>query len=67
MFRQAELTGAQLGMQIKRILTDKKLLAEMAENSGKIAKPEATGTIVNECIKLLQNSVAHNSGKILAF
>jgi len=67
MFRQAELTGEKLGMEIKRVLTDKKLLAEMAENSGKVAKPEATETIVNECMKLLQNSLAHNNGKILAF
>ncbi|MFC1843492.1 undecaprenyldiphospho-muramoylpentapeptide beta-N-acetylglucosaminyltransferase [Thermodesulfobacteriota bacterium] len=67
MFRQAELTGEKLGMEIKRVLADKKLLAEMAENSGKVAKPGATETIVNECMKLLQNSMAHNNGKILAF
>jgi len=67
MFRQADLTGEKLGLEIKRILTDKKLLAEMAENSGKVAKPEATETIVNACIKLLKTRVVNNTGKILAF
>jgi UDP-N-acetylglucosamine--N-acetylmuramyl-(pentapeptide) pyrophosphoryl-undecaprenol N-acetylglucosamine transferase len=67
MFRQAELTGEKLGTEIKRLLADKILLAEMAENSGKVAKPEATETIVNECMKLLQNRTAVSSGKILAF
>ena len=45
----------------------KKLLAEMAENSGKVAKPEATATIVNACMKLLKSRLADNTGKILAF
>lgn len=67
MFRQKDLTGEKLGLEIKRLMADKKLLAEMAENSGKTAKPEATETIVNECIKLLQDRMAHNTGKILAF
>jgi UDP-N-acetylglucosamine--N-acetylmuramyl-(pentapeptide) pyrophosphoryl-undecaprenol N-acetylglucosamine transferase len=67
MFRQADLTGEKLGMEIKRILEDKKLLAEMAEKSGRIAKPEATETIVNACMELLKNRVADNTGKILAF
>jgi UDP-N-acetylglucosamine--N-acetylmuramyl-(pentapeptide) pyrophosphoryl-undecaprenol N-acetylglucosamine transferase len=67
MFRQAELTGDKLGTEIKRLLADKSLLAEMAENSGKVAKPEATETIVNECMKLLQNRMNESSGKILAF
>lgn len=67
MFRQTDLTGEKLGLEIKRILTDKKLLAEMAGNSGKVAKPEATETIVNACIKLLKSRLADNTGKILAF
>ncbi len=67
MFRQTDLTGEKLGLEIKRILADKKLLAEMAENSGKIAKPEATETIVNACMKLLKSRLADNTGKILAF
>jgi len=67
MFRQTDLTGEKLGLEIKRILADKKLLAEMAENSGKIAKPEATETIVNACIELLKNRMADDAGKILAF
>jgi UDP-N-acetylglucosamine--N-acetylmuramyl-(pentapeptide) pyrophosphoryl-undecaprenol N-acetylglucosamine transferase len=67
MFRQTDLTGEKLGLEIKRILADKKLLAEMAENSGKVAKPEATETIVNACMKLLKSRLADDTGKILAF
>jgi UDP-N-acetylglucosamine--N-acetylmuramyl-(pentapeptide) pyrophosphoryl-undecaprenol N-acetylglucosamine transferase len=67
MFREADLTGEKLGLGIKRILADKKLLAEMAENSGKVAKPEATETIVNACIELLKNRMADHTGKTLAF
>jgi len=67
MFSQADLTGEKLGLEIKRILGDKKILAEMAENSGNLAKPEATETIVNECMALLKNRLAVETGKILAF
>ena len=67
MFQQKDLTGEKLGLEITRILTDKKLLHEMAMNSGKSAKPEATETIVNECMKLLQSKMVENTGKILAF
>ena len=67
MFQQKDLTGEKLGLEITRILNDKKLLHEMAENSGKSAKPEATETIVNECMKLLQSRMTENTGKILAF
>jgi UDP-N-acetylglucosamine--N-acetylmuramyl-(pentapeptide) pyrophosphoryl-undecaprenol N-acetylglucosamine transferase len=67
MFRQADLTGDKLGMEIKRVLEDKKLLAEMADNSGKVARPEATDTIINACMKLLKNRLDTATGKILAF
>jgi len=67
MFRQADLTGDKLGMEIKRVLEDKKLLAEMAENSGKVARPEATDTIINACMELLKNRLDSATGKILAF
>ena len=67
MFKQEDLTGEKLGLEIKQLLADKKLLTEMAENSGKIAKPEATETIVNACMELLKNRVADHTGKILAF
>src|SRR5210317_613524 len=45
MFRQADLTGEKLGMEIIRILGDKETLAEMAVKSGNLAKPKATETI----------------------
>ncbi len=67
MFRQADLTGDKLGMEIKRVLEDKKLLAEMADNSGKVARPEATDTIINACMELLKNRLDGATGKILAF
>ena len=67
MFRQADLTGEKLGMEIKRVLGNKEILTEMSKNSGNLAKPEATETIVNACMTLLKNRVAVDTGKILAF
>lgn len=58
MFRQSELTGEKLGNEISRLLNDKKLLHEMADKSGKLAKPEATATIVNTCLDLLKSRMA---------
>jgi UDP-N-acetylglucosamine--N-acetylmuramyl-(pentapeptide) pyrophosphoryl-undecaprenol N-acetylglucosamine transferase len=67
MFKQSELNGEKLGMTIKRLLADTELLAAMAAKSGRIAKPEATGTIVNACLELLKGKIQENTGKILAF
>jgi len=67
MFTQSELDGKKLGQEIKKLLTDTKLLAEMAENSGKAAKPEATETIISSCMELLKDNLQENNGKILAF
>jgi UDP-N-acetylglucosamine--N-acetylmuramyl-(pentapeptide) pyrophosphoryl-undecaprenol N-acetylglucosamine transferase len=67
MFKQSELDGEKLGMEITRLLGDTKLLAEMAANSGKVAKPEATATIINGCMELLKDKLPENTGKILAF
>ncbi|KPJ99010.1 MAG: hypothetical protein AMJ60_06415 [Desulfobacterales bacterium SG8_35] len=67
MFKQSELNGEKLGKAIKRLLTNTKHLAAMAENSGKIAKPEATGTIVSGCMELLKGRLEEDTGKILAF
>ena len=67
MFKQADLTGEKLGMEIKRVLGDKEVLVQMAKNSGILAKPEATETIVNACMSLLKNRIAVDTGKILAF
>ena len=58
MFRQSDLTGEKLGNEISRLLNDKKLLHEMADKSGKLAKPEATATIVNTCLDLLKSRMA---------
>ena len=67
MFKQSELDGKKLGLEIERLLADTKLLDEMAANSGKVAKPEATETIVNVCMELLKGKFQENTGKILAF
>jgi UDP-N-acetylglucosamine--N-acetylmuramyl-(pentapeptide) pyrophosphoryl-undecaprenol N-acetylglucosamine transferase len=55
MFLQSELTGDKLGNEISRLLNDKKLLHEMAVKSAKLAKPEATATIVTTCLDLLKS------------
>jgi len=67
MFKQSELDGEKLGMEIKRLLTDTKLLKEMSANSGKVAKPEASETIISACMELLKGKLQDNTGKILAF
>ena len=67
MFTQSELDGQKLGLEIKRLLADTTLLAEMEANSGKVAKPEATGTIINECLKLVKGNLQQDARKILAF
>ncbi len=67
MFKQSELNGEKLGREITRLLGDTKLLEEMAANSGKVAKPEATVTIINGCLELLKDKLPQNTGKILAF
>ena len=67
MFRQADLTGEKLGHEIRRILDDRKLRREMAQNSGRLARPGATETIVAACMGILKNRMADHAGKILAF
>ncbi len=67
MFRQADLSGEKLGQEITRILVDEKLRLEMAQNSGRIARPGATETIVAACVGLLKNRMADHAQKILAF
>jgi len=67
MFRQEDLTGEKLGIEIKRILSNKEILADMSKNSGMVSKPEATETIINACMELLKNRMTDNTGRILAF
>ncbi len=66
MYRQSELTGKLLGNEICKLLQDKRMLNEMAEKSGKLAKPEATETIVNSCLELLKSNTAPGTRKHLA-
>ena len=67
MFRQEDLTGEILGNEIKRLLGNKEVLADMSKKSGMISKPESTETIINACMELLKNKMADNTGRILAF
>ena len=67
MFRQADLSGEKLGLEIKRILADEKFRAQMAQNLKRIARPEATKIIVTACIELMRDKFANSAGKILAF
>jgi UDP-N-acetylglucosamine--N-acetylmuramyl-(pentapeptide) pyrophosphoryl-undecaprenol N-acetylglucosamine transferase len=67
MFRQEDLTGEKLGTEIKRLLDNKEILADMSKNSGMVSKPEATETIINACMELLKNRMADTSGRKLAF
>ena len=66
MYKQSELTGEKLGNEICRLLDAPKLLHEMAEKARKLAKPEATATIVNACINLLKNRMAPGARHHLA-
>jgi UDP-N-acetylglucosamine--N-acetylmuramyl-(pentapeptide) pyrophosphoryl-undecaprenol N-acetylglucosamine transferase len=67
MFKQSDLDGEKLGLEIKRLLSDKELLAEMSAKSGGTAKPEATEKIVTSCMELLKGRLQDDTGKILAF
>ena len=67
MFRQDDLTGEKLGTEIKQLLDNKEILADMSNNSGMVSKPEATETIINACMELLKNRMADTTGRILAF
>jgi UDP-N-acetylglucosamine--N-acetylmuramyl-(pentapeptide) pyrophosphoryl-undecaprenol N-acetylglucosamine transferase len=67
MFRQDDLTGEKLGTEIKQLLDNKEILADMSNNSGMVSKPEATETIINACMELLKNRMADTSGRKLAF
>ena len=67
MFREAEIDGARLGLEITRLLADRDRLVEMAEKSGNVARPEATETIVNGCMELLKGRFQEQGSKILAF
>ena len=67
MFRQEDLTGEKLGLEIEKIITDRELMEKMAANSGRIARPEATEIIVNACMDFLKEKPVGATLKILAF
>jgi len=53
MFIEAELTGTILGREIIRLITDKEERRRMAARMAGLARPEATETIVEECLSLI--------------
>jgi UDP-N-acetylglucosamine--N-acetylmuramyl-(pentapeptide) pyrophosphoryl-undecaprenol N-acetylglucosamine transferase len=67
MFEQSELDGEKLGREIGHLLEKREILVRMAENSGFVAKPQATETIVDSCLELIKAKLPENAGKILAF
>ena len=53
MFAQKDLSGDILGREIVSMLIDKKTRETMKAAAGKLAKPQATETIVDNCLTLL--------------
>ena len=53
MFAQKDLSGDTLGSEIISMLIDKKTRETMKVAAGKLAKPQATETIVDNCLTLL--------------
>lgn len=53
MFAEAKLTGAALGREIVRLITDKEELGRMAAILGTLARPQATETIVAHCLGMI--------------
>lgn len=52
MFLERELSGERLAREIGSLLDDPAMLHRLAENLKKLAKPQATETIVRECTAL---------------
>lgn len=55
MFLEDELSGEKLAGEIKGLLNDPELLVKMAVNMKEMGKPEATDSIINECLSLIDN------------
>lgn len=55
MFIQKELDGEKLGREIIGLLAAPDVRHEMAENLDRLARPDATETIVRECLTLVGN------------
>jgi UDP-N-acetylglucosamine--N-acetylmuramyl-(pentapeptide) pyrophosphoryl-undecaprenol N-acetylglucosamine transferase len=53
MFAEGELTGARLGREILRLLTDAEQRREMARKMRSLACPQATDTIIQHCLGML--------------
>lgn len=54
MFLEKDLTAKRLGEEVFSLLQDKDLRKKMGACAGKLAKPHATKTIVDQCLALLQ-------------
>lgn len=52
-FKEAELTADQLGREVVGLLTDASRLRGMGERAREAAFPEATTTIVRQCLELI--------------
>jgi UDP-N-acetylglucosamine--N-acetylmuramyl-(pentapeptide) pyrophosphoryl-undecaprenol N-acetylglucosamine transferase len=56
MFREGELTGDKLVAQILELLADTALRGELAHRMTELARPEATDTIITECLRLIRKA-----------
>ncbi len=54
MLLEQKLTPEILGDEIAAIMADDELRATMGRNAGNLAKPQAAGTIVDECKKMMR-------------
>jgi UDP-N-acetylglucosamine--N-acetylmuramyl-(pentapeptide) pyrophosphoryl-undecaprenol N-acetylglucosamine transferase len=54
-----ELTGAKLAGEIRDLLNNRDLLNRMSDNMKSMGKPEATDTIINECLTLIDHKGAN--------
>lgn len=61
MFEEGTLTGDLLAREIKMLLRAPEKLEEMAARMKQMGKPEATDTIINECLKIIRTDRAELS------
>jgi UDP-N-acetylglucosamine--N-acetylmuramyl-(pentapeptide) pyrophosphoryl-undecaprenol N-acetylglucosamine transferase len=58
LIQQADLTPVVLANEISRCIRDRKLVMERAINARQLARPDATGDLVNVCLEQMQEQQA---------
>ena len=54
MFAENELSGAELAAEIRNLLNEPEMLNQMSVRMKGMGKPEATDTIIKDCLKLIE-------------